>query len=109
MWKSMGLRQVGVLRKADSRKGQSQRGMSDSFVIADIAERAAGGYDRAIDGSLEIYARWVIDEWYQGDYCPEFMKEPHYRWILREYSFKIADEIVKWISRWERLIVEHEV
>ena len=109
MWEPMELRKVAVLRKADPKKGQSQRGMSDAFVISDIAERAAGGYDVMIDGAPEIYAKWVIDDWYHGDFCPEFMKEPHYRWVLREYSFKIADEIVKWISRWEKVIVDHEV
>jgi hypothetical protein len=105
----MELSKVALLRKADPKKGQSQRGMSDAFVISDIAERAAGGYDKAIDGAPEIYAKWVIDEWYHGDFCPEFMKEPHYRWVLREYSFKIADEIVRWIARWEKLIAEYEV
>jgi len=109
VWEPMELSKVALLRKADPKKGQSQRGMSDAFVISDIAERAAGGYDRAIDGTPEIYAKWVIDDWYQGDFCPEFMKEPHYRWVLREYSFKIADEIVRCISRWEKLIEEYEV
>lgn len=109
MWEPMELSKVALLRKADPKKGQSQRGMSDAFVISDIAERAACGYDVMIDGSPEIYAKWVIDEWYHGDFCPEFMKEPHYRWVLREYSFKIADEIVRWISRWEKLIEEYEV
>lgn len=100
---------TGVLRMAAESKGQSQAGMTVAHVITDIADRAAGGYDKTIDGTPEEYARWVIEDWYVGDHCPSFMKEPHYQWVLREYSFKIADEIVKWIDRWAITIAEHDV
>ena len=54
MREPMELSKVALLRKADPKKGQSQRGMSDAFVISDIAERAAGGYDRAIDQRMRL-------------------------------------------------------
>lgn len=100
---------INILRAASEEKGQSQAGMCVAHVITDIADRAAGGYDKHIDGAPEIYARWVIEDWYVGDHRPDFMYEPHYQWVMREYSFKIADEIVKWIDRWAVTIAEHDV
>ena len=64
-------------------------------VILEIANRAAGGYEKDIDGCIESYADWVVD-WYQTNDCPEPIKSNKYhQFILKENSDTIRTIIIE--------------
>jgi len=67
-------------------------------AILEIADRAAGGYEKDIDGCIESYADWIV-EWYQTDECPEPIKSNKYHQrILKENSDTIRITIIRQLS-----------
>lgn len=76
-------------------------------VILDLADRAAGGYDKEIDGSPDDYIEWVLD-WYTGASCPEPIKKDCYQDVIKYHSWLLRQEIRVAIKRVEVLIKEFE-
>ena len=67
--------------------------------IIEIADRAAGGYEKEIDGSIESYADWVIS-WYKTSDCPEPIKSnPYHQYLLKEYASTIKSQLIYILER----------
>ena len=76
-------------------KGIKMEAYGTYSAILEIADRAAGGYEKDTDGCIESYADWIV-MWYQSDDCPEPIKSNKYhRLLLREHPLTIKSEVVK--------------
>jgi len=97
-----------IYRHTNPLEGETMSGTTIAHIIKDVAHIAAGGYDRTIDGEPAIYAQWVLHDWYLTEYCPKRFSDPHMQWVIREYFFKIADQIVVEIEKWKKVIEQFE-
>lgn len=77
------------------RKGVRMEGFSTYKNIQDIADRAAVGYKKEVDGDVHKYAQRVVSL-YQTDDAPEPIRSNiYYRHLLENYSSTICNEVVK--------------
>ena len=68
-------------------------------IIADIADRALGGYDDFIDDP-RTYPQMILD-YYKSEDCPAPLNEEAYQKVFRENSERVYRAI--WIKIHERL------
>jgi len=73
--------------------------LSTYTTLREIADRAAGGYERELNGAPEKYAAEII-ELYLSDDAPKPIRDNvYFRHLLESYSGTIRNEIVKIIKR----------
>ena len=76
-------------------------------IVLDLADRAAVGYDKELDGSPDDYIEWVLD-WYSSTSCPEPIKRECYQKVIKNHNWLLRHEIREAIKRVEVLIKEFE-
>ncbi len=73
--------------------------LSTYTTLQEIADRAAGGYEKEVDGEPERYAFQVV-KLYRSDDAPEPIKSNvYFRHLLECYPGTIRNEVVKIIER----------
>ena len=72
--------------------------LSTYTTLREIADRAAGGYEKELDGAPEKYAAQII-ELYLSDEAPEPIRgNVYFKHILECYPGTVKNEVVKIIN-----------
>ena len=76
-------------------------GLSTYNTLREMADRAAGGYERDVDGEPEKYASWVVD-FYRSESAPEPIRSNiYFKYLLDCYPGTIQNEVVKILEKSE--------